>query len=182
MVDKFAIFLDFDDVLIEPANQNRPVQLKSTYWLRENFVFNSTSVNAVYELIYHLRDADLAPVIVLSTSWIKYATRKVLNEVLSRHFPQTVIYPDLTFSCKPVVPTRRDRINTWLLEYSDQLATPQSYFVLDDTNSGTGLIDHRNPTAAGELDSRTLLVNHVNPGLRFLTSDHVTLIKSQLTI
>jgi hypothetical protein len=184
-MNKFAIFLDFDDVLIEAADQKHPLSLKSNYWTTNDFSFNSTSLCALRQLITHLEEAGVSPIVVLSTSWIKYATRKVLRQLLSRNFPKDAIDSELTFSCRPVVVNRRQRIEVWLTEYADQLATPHSYFILDDTYSGTGLVDFRYPSPnTNTLDQRTLLTNWGSNGAsysnRFLTTDHTTLITTQL--
>jgi hypothetical protein len=184
VTDKFAIFLDFDDVMIGEVNQNGQVRstLKETYWGPSDFRFEPSAVTALQSLIDYIGSEQLHPIIVLSTSWVKYATRKVLREVLSKHFPRH-IDPELTFSCKPVVMNRRDRIQIWLDEYSEELHTPTSYFIIDDTYSGTGLRDFRSASAVTTLDHRTLLTTYAfGAEQSLLNQSHVDYIKLKIEL
>lgn len=182
MNDKFALFLDFDDVVIHRMNKLSPSN--SFHKTADSFVFDKSAVEAVYKILHFVEGCGFKPVIVLSTSWIKYVTPQMLFLVLSRHFPARYIDRWLTFACQPTVQTRYQRINIWLKEHGEfDLVSPTSYFILDDPNSGTGLQDFRSallsdPLHNNSMDQHTLLM----PPPNIMDIFHANLAIKQITL
>lgn len=158
-MNKFAIFIDFDGVLIHEENSVRPKTVDRSK--SSNFIFSGTAVAAVKKVLNYLETRDYEPILVLSTSWIKYLDKSVLNEILLTYFEPKYIDNELTFGCT-TTPIRYFRIEEWLDNFDSKLKDTKSFFILDDYDSGTALCDFRNnfELEPSYIDHRTLLVDH----------------------
>lgn len=158
-MNKFALFIDFDGVLIHEENSVRPKTVDRTEF--SNFIFSYPAVAAVQKILNYLETLNYKPILVLSTSWIKYLDKSVLNDILLTYFDKKYIDDELTFGCT-TTSIRYFRIEEWLDNFDFKLKDNNSFFVLDDSNSGTGLCDFRNNFELEQsyIDHRTLLVDH----------------------
>lgn len=176
-MNKFAIFIDFDGVLIHEKDGLRPRTGK--YETASAFKFDPDAVSAITKLLSELDYLGLDPILVLSTSWIKYVSTPLLKELLTDHFHARYIDDTLTFGCSHT-PTRYHRIEEWLWHCKSQLRNINSFFILDDSNSGSALCDFRNflEFEPSEIDRRTFLVDY--DGAKVFSYDHVEIVISQI--
>lgn len=158
-MNKFAIFIDFDGVLIHEENSVRPKTVDRTK--SSNFIFSETAVTAIMKVLNYLETLDYEPILVLSTSWIKYLNKSVLNDILLTYFDSKYIDDELTFGCT-TTSIRYFRIEEWLDNFDSKLRGTNSFFILDDSDSGTALSDFRNnfELYPSYIDHRTLLVDY----------------------
>lgn len=178
-MNKFAIFIDFDCVMIHEKDSVRPKTVDRTK--STNFIFSETAVSAVKKVLSYLETKNFEPILVLSTSWIKYLNKNVLNEILLAYFDSKYIDDELTFGCT-TTPIRYFRIEEWLDNFDSKLKDTKSFFILDDSDSGTALADFRNnfeldPT---HIDHRTLLVDYYDD-FKVFDIDQAKIVIDQIT-
>jgi hypothetical protein len=159
-MNKFALFIDFDGVLIHEECRLHPRKTDCTD--AAVFVFDKTAIDSAAELLQFIESLGYEPTLVLSTSWIKYVQKPTLHEILSLHFDSKYIDEELTFACSKDIQIRYFRIEDWLGNHQSKLAHPGAFFILDDTDSGTALSDFRNMFGSEitNIDERTLLVDY----------------------
>lgn len=157
-MNKFAIFIDFDGVMIREKDSVRPKYVDRTK--STNFIFSNTVVAGLKKVLNYLETRGYEPILVLSTSWIKYLDKNVLNEILLTYFDSKYIDDKLTFGCTSTQ-IRYFRIEEWLDNFDSKLKDTKSFFILDDSDSGTALSDFRNEFELDPsyIDHRTLLVD-----------------------
>jgi hypothetical protein len=179
-MNKFALFTDFDGVLIHEECRLHPRKTDCTD--ATVFTFDKTAVESVTELLQFIKSFGYEPVLVLSTSWIKYVQSSVLLELLSLHFDSEYIDEELSVACSKDIPIRYFRIEDWLGNNQSELSHHGAFFILDDTDSGTALADFRDtlPSEVVNLDQRTMLVDYYHHGDKVFDQYHLEIVKDRI--
>ena len=140
-----TLFLDFDDVLCLNApygggHIRRATQepLPADFWPR---LFHRPAIETLLEVM-----AEHTPQIVVTTSWLRFLERQGIDLILRRTGLTAVA--DGLHDVAWDAPQRHDgtrlsAINEWLKRYH----SGEPFVVLDDLDSGTGLLNSRHHKA-----------------------------------